>query len=200
MAAFAGGEEEEPATTLLLLGATEAPAGGATPKVMSFVEEASLSELVRDWFELRLRSTVLVAGKEEVARGTLRAFRVVSSGRFNFCSRSRCASAGGEFRSPVAVDRAFFEVAALVLCDGESASRSSMASVLSEDLKPEWASWVGGGTMAFARGVVAERAKECSIAPDPKMNAPTTQSATKKMIHLVIGVMADADCPGMPEG
>jgi hypothetical protein len=98
------------------------------------------------------------------------------------------------------VERAFFEFAALVLCDGESASRLPMPSVLSEDLKSEWASWVGGGTMAFARGVVAERAKECSIAPDLKMNAPTTQSATKNMIHLVIGVMADGDCPRMPEG
>jgi len=200
IAALASAEEKEPAATLLLLGATKAPAGGAPAKVMSFVEEASPSDLVRHWFLLRLRSIVLVAGKEEAARGGLRAFCAALSGRLNFCSRSRCASAGGEFRSPVAVDRAFFEVAALVLCDGESASRSSMASVLSEDLKPEWASWVGGGTMAFARGVVAERAKECSIAPDPKMNAPTTQSATKKMIHLVIGVMADADCPGMPEG
>jgi hypothetical protein len=76
-AAFAGAEEEEPAATLLLLGATEAPAGGATPKVVSFVEEASPSELARDWFELRLRSTVLVAGKEEAARGALRAFCVV---------------------------------------------------------------------------------------------------------------------------
>jgi len=199
IAAFAGAEEEEPAATRLLLGATEAPAGGATPKLMSFVEEASPSGLVRDWFELRLRPTVLVAGKEEAARGALRAFCVVLSGRFNFCSRSRGASAGWEFRSPVAVERAFFEFAALVLCDGESASRLPMPSVLSEDLKSEWASWVGGGTMAFARGVVAERAKECSIAPDLKMNA-TTQSATKNMIHLVIGVMTDGDCPRMPEG
>ncbi len=199
IAAFAGAEEEEPAATLLLLGATEAPAGGATPKLMSFVEEASPSGLVRDWFELRLRPTVLVAGKEEAARGALRAFCVVLSGRFNFCSRSRCASAGWEFWSPVAVERAFFEFAALVLRDGQSASRLPMPSVLSEDLKSEWASWVGGGTMAFARGVVAERAKECSIAPDLKMNA-TTQSATKNMIHLVIGVMTDGDCPRMPEG
>jgi hypothetical protein len=200
IAAFAGAEEEEPAATLVLLGATEAPAGGATPKVMSFVEEASLSELVRDWFELRLRSTVLVAGKEEVARGALRAFCVVLRGRFNFCSRSRCASAGWEFWSPVAVGRAFFKFAALVLCDGESASRLPMPSVPSEDLKSEWASWVDGGTMAFAREVVTERANECSIAPDLKMNAPTTQSATKNMIHLVIGVMADGDCPRIPEG
>ena len=87
--------------------------------------------------------------------------------------------------------RAFFKFAALVLCDGESASRLPMPSVLSEDLKSEWASWVGGGTMAFAREVVTERAKECSIAPDLKMNAPTTQSATKNMI--------DGDCP-RPEG
>ena len=75
-----------------------------------------------------------------------------------------------------------------------------MPSVLSEDLKSEWASWVDGGTMAFARGVVAERAKECSIAPDLKMNAPATRSATKNMIHLVIGVLADGDCPRIPEG
>jgi hypothetical protein len=53
---------------------------------MSFVEEPSLSELVRDWFELRVRSTVLVAGKEELARGALRAFCVVLSGRLNVCS------------------------------------------------------------------------------------------------------------------
>ena len=88
--------------------------------------------------------------------------------------------------------RAFFKFAALVLCDGESASRLPMPSVLSEDLKSEWASWVRGGTMAFAREVVTERAKECSIAPDLKMNAPTTQSATKNMI--------DGDCPRIPEG
>jgi hypothetical protein len=75
-----------------------------------------------------------------------------------------------------------------------------MPSVLSEDLKSEWASWVGGGTMAFARGVVAERAKECSIAPDRKMNAPTTKSASKNIIHLVIGVLADGDRPRMPDG
>jgi hypothetical protein len=199
IAAFAGADEEEPAATLLLLGATEAPAGGTTPKMMSFVEEASLSELVRDWFELRLRSTVLVAGKEEAAREVLRAFCVVLSGRFNFRSRSRCASAGWEFWGPVAMEGAF-EFAVLVLCDRESASRLPMPSVLSEDLKSEWASRVGGGTMAFARGVVAERTKECSIAPDPKMNTPTTQSATKNMLHLVIGVMADGDCPRMPEG
>jgi hypothetical protein len=199
IAAFAGAEEEEPAATLLLLGATEAPAGGVTPKVMSFVE-ASPSELVRDWFELRLCSTVLVAGKAEAARGALRAFCAVLSGRFNSCSRSRRASAGWEFWSPVAVETGFFEFAALVLCDGESASRFPMPSVLSEDLKSEWASWVGGGTMAFARGVVAERVKECSIAPDRKMNAPTTQSASKNMIHLAIGVLADGDRPRMPEG
>ena len=98
------------------------------------------------------------------------------------------------------MERAVFEFAALVLCDGQSASRLPMPSVLSEDLKPEWASWAGGGTLAFARGVVAERAKECSIAPDLKMNAPTTQSATNNMIHLVIGVLAAGDCPRMPEG
>ena len=48
IAAFAGAEEDEPAAALLLLGTTEAPAGGATPKLRSFVEEASPSGLVRD--------------------------------------------------------------------------------------------------------------------------------------------------------
>src|SRR5215467_6384733 len=200
IATFAGTEEEEPAATLLLLGATEAPAGGATPKLKSFVEESSPSELVRDWFELRLRWIVVAVEKEAAARGVLGAFCVVLSGRLNLCSRPRCPSAGWEFWSPVAVERALFELAALVLCDGESASRLPMPSVLPEDLHSEWASWLGGGAVAFARAVVAECEKECSIAPDLKMNAPTTQSATKNMIHLVIAVMADGGCLRMAEG
>ena len=197
IAALASAEEKEPAATLLLLGATKAPAGGAPAKVMSFVEEASPSDLVRHWFLLRLRSIVLVAGKEEAARGGLRAFCAALSGRLNFCSRSRCASAGWESWSPVAVDRTFSEFAALVRCEGQSASRLPIPSVLSADRKSEWASRVAGGTMTFARGVVPERGKECSIAPDLKMNAPTTPSAAKN--RMVIGVLADGDCPRMLE-
>jgi len=50
--------------------------------------------------------------------------------------------------------------------------------------------------MALAWGVAAERAKECSIAPDLKRNAPTKESAATNAIHLVTGALGDVDRDG----
>jgi len=89
--ARAAAEELEVMPLLLAGGASEE---AVAPKVMSFVAEGSRTALVCEWSELRLCSNVVVAGKTEVARGVLRAFGAVLSGRFDFCARSSCASPG----------------------------------------------------------------------------------------------------------
>jgi hypothetical protein len=77
-----------------LLGVGGASEEAVAPKVMPFVAEGSRSELVCDWFELRLCSNVVVAGETEAACGALRAFCAVLSASFDFCSRSCCTSPG----------------------------------------------------------------------------------------------------------
>ena len=89
--ARAAAEELEVMPLLLAGGASEE---AVAFKVRSFVAEGSRTELVCEWSELRLCSNVVVAGKTEAARGVLRAFCAVLSGRFDFCARSCCASPG----------------------------------------------------------------------------------------------------------
>jgi hypothetical protein len=154
--------------------------------------------LVRELFELRLPSNVLVAGKAGVARGALRTLSRTL--RFNVCSRPRSPSPGWKFWRLALVDKSLLDFAAVTLCDGEPASLSPTPSVLAADCKLEWLSGVGGRAMAWALGIALERPKECSIAPDLKRNAPTKQNTAKGTTHLVMGVLGDGDCLRMTEG